>query len=187
MPQTADVKLTYQDLLAMPEDGQRHELIDGVHFVSAAPRPRHQLVLTRLLFRIEGYLRERPLGVVLAGPADLVFTEHDVVEPDLLFVSRARREILTEINLSGGAPELVVEILSPSTRRRDLVLKHRLYERWGVDEYWIVDPQRESVQVFRRRADRYRLAAEHGTGGRLTTPIFPGLEIPLEEIFASPF
>jgi Uma2 family endonuclease len=187
MAQAVDVKLTYQDLLAMPEDGLRHELIDGVHYVSAAPRPRHQLVLARLLGRIENYLRERPVGVLLPGPADVVFTDHDVVEPDLLFVSRARREILTELNISGGAPELMVEILSPSTRRRDLVLKHRLYERWGVDQYWIVDPQRKTVQAFRRASDRYRLAAELGAGDVLTTPILPGLEIPLAEVFADPF
>lgn len=187
MAQAVDVKLTYQDLLAMPEDGLRHELIDGVHYVSAAPRPRHQLALIRLATRIETYLRAHPLGVLRPGPADVVFTDHDVVEPDLLFISRERREILTGLNISGGAPELVVEILSPSTRRRDPVLKHRLYERWGVDEYWIVDPPRETVQAFRRAGGRYRLAAELGAGDVLATPILPGLALPLAEVFADPF
>lgn len=187
MAQPATAQLTYRDLRAMPEDGKRHELIDGVYYVSSAPRPLHQLVATRLTIALGRYLEDHPLGVLLGGPADVVFSEIDVVEPDLLYIARERLGIVTEIDVSGGAPDLVVEILSPSTRRRDLVLKRRLYESRGVGEYWIVDPKAATVQVLRNEGGSYRTAAELDTGDVLTTPLLPGLEVPLADLFTDPF
>ncbi len=187
MAQTAAVQLTYQDLLAMPEDGKRHELIDGVYYVSSAPRPLHQVVLTRLTVALGRYLDDHPPGVLLTGPADIVFSEIDVVAPDLLYISRERLGIVTEINISGGVPDLVVEILSPSTRRRDLVLKRRLYESRGVGEYWIVDPRAATVEVLRLEGGAYRTAAALGADDELTTPLLPGLAVPLGGVFADPF
>lgn len=112
-------KLTYDDLLAMPDDGLRHEIIDGVLYVSPSPGTPHQFTVGKLHQAIANYLDEHPVGEVYLAPFDVVFTRHDVVEPDLLFISTARLAVLTERNVT-GAPDLVIEILSPSTRRVDL-------------------------------------------------------------------
>ena len=183
---TETVKLTYEDLLAMPDDGLRHELIDGEHLVSPSPSPRHQAISMNLARLTASFLHVQRLGRVYAAPLDVVFSRHDVVEPDLLYVSAERQAILTDTNVS-AAPDLAIEILSPSSRRVDELRKRGLYERQGVSEYWIVDPEAETVKVFRRgEAGAYgrpELLARHD-GDVLATPLLPGLELPLAEIFA---
>ena len=179
------VKLTYDDFLLFPDDGKRHELIDGEHYVTASPNLKHQGISTNLTALIWTYLREHPLGKVYAAPLDVVFSHFDVVEPDLLYVSTARSEVLTKANVQ-GAPDLVVEIGSPSTRRRDEKLKHQLYERFNVTEYWVVDPDIDVVRVYRIENGKYtrvqELSLDHGDV--LTTPLLPGLGLPLSEVFA---
>jgi Uma2 family endonuclease len=181
------VRMTYDDLLRLPDDGLRHELIDGEHFVTPAPSPKHQVVAANLHRLIAPYVYARRCGIALFAPFDVVFSKHDVVEPDLLYFSNARyAEVVTESNAQGG-PDLAVEVLSPGTRRRDETLKRRLYERMNVPEYWSVDPDREIVKVFRLERSKYRL--EELTLARsdaLTTPLLPGLSIPLAAIFEMP-
>jgi Uma2 family endonuclease len=179
------VELTYEDYLHLPEDGKRHEIIDGKHYVSPTPPTRHQIVLVNLLHHLHPMVREHRLGRVLAAPVDVVLSDTDVVEPDLLYLSTAHLDRLTEANVQ-GAPDLVVEILSDSTRRTDEITKRRLYERWGVAEYWVVDPVIEAVKVYRRTGEgRYERAAELTleAGDTLTTPLLPGLQIPLQAVF----
>ncbi len=177
-------KLTYEDYVLIPGDGRRHEILDGEHYVTPAPLTRHQRVSSRLHGTLEPFVFERQLGLVLAAPTDVVLSPHDVTQPDLLFVSKARTGIVTEENLQ-GAPDLVVEILSESTRRRDERLKHDLYERFGVQEYWLVDSERRTIRVFRRQGDRFHRAAElaAAAGDSLASPLFPGLTIPLASLF----
>jgi Uma2 family endonuclease len=184
MPEVA-ARLTYEDLARLPEDGLRHELIDGEHVVNAAPAPRHQIVASNLSFALNVYVRERRLGRVLDAPIDVVFSAHDVVQPDLVFISIARQEVIGDKSIV-GAPDLVVEILSESTRKRDEITKRNLYERYAVSEYWVVDPVLESVKVYRLVADRYQRVAELSTerDESLTSALFPGLTIALHEIFA---
>ena len=178
-------KLTYDDLLLFPDDGKRHELIDGEHYVSPAPNPRHQRVLSHLGYLLYGFVEERRLGRVYFAPLDVVFSRHDVVEPDLIFVSNDRLSLFTATNLS-GAPDLAVEVLSPSSRRRDELLKRDLYERAGVTEYWVVDPEADTIKVFRRQGERFARVTllTLVDGDRLATPLLPGLEIPLAAVFA---
>ncbi|HVF59928.1 MAG TPA: Uma2 family endonuclease [Thermoanaerobaculia bacterium] len=185
MARTADHRLTYDDLLALPEDGLRHELIDGEHYVAPAPNFRHQKVVVNFTLAVGNFVERHDLGVLLVAPFDVVFSSTDVVEPDLLFLSRERLGLATEQNIQ-GAPDLVIEILSPSTRKRDLGVKRQLYERMGVREYWLADPARETVTVYRRTGEAFRLAAELSRDAAevLTTPLLPGLEIPLARIFA---
>jgi Uma2 family endonuclease len=178
-------KLTYEDFVLFPDDGKRHELIDGEHFVTPSPNRRHQRVLQNLNLVLVSFVRQRRLGEVFFAPFDVVFTRHDVVEPDLLYISAERSGVLTEANVQ-GAPDLVVEVLSPSSRRQDEVLKRDLYERGGVAEYWIVDPEAETVKAFRRGEDgRFgrALLLTLRDGDALSTPLLPGLEIPLPAIF----
>jgi Uma2 family endonuclease len=166
------VKLTYDDFVLFPDDGKRHELIDGEHFVTPSPTLKHQKVLGNLHLLIGNWLEPQPIGQIYCAPFDVVFSTFDVVEPDLLYMSNERAEaVLTEANVQ-GAPELVIEIGSPSTRQRDETIKRRLYERAGVSEYWFVDPEIDVVRVYRRNAEGFarplELTAE--AGDTLTTP-----------------
>jgi Uma2 family endonuclease len=184
-PATPGVKLTYDDFVLFPDDGQRHELIDGVHYVTPSPARKHQAIVWNLTLLIGNYLRDQPVGRAFSAPFDVVFSEFDVVEPDLLFVSSARlHEILTTKHVR-GAPDLVVEIGSPATRKRDETIKRRLYERFGVSEYWVIDPDGDFVHVYRRSGEGYERVAELTLAHHdvLATPLLPGLDLPLERIF----
>lgn len=186
---STSMKLTYQDLLDhLPESLLRHELIDGEHYVTPSPNLKHQRVVMNLGWLVRGYLEEHPMGSVFSAPLDIVLSKFDVVEPDLFYVSRERLERhLNDRNLA-AAPELVIEVLSPSTRRRDEGVKHRLYERYGVLEYWRIDPVADGVKVFLLVEGRLVLQAELSLQAGapepvLTTPLLPGIRLPLDKIF----
>jgi len=145
----ADTRLTYDDFVLFPDDGKRHEIIDGEHYLTPTPNVRHQRLVMRLSVKISNYLAEHPgVGEVFGSPLDVVLSLYDVVEPDLLFVAGDQSAILTEKNVQ-GPPALVVEVLSKSSRKRDAQIKRRLFERTGVREYWLVDPELDTVRVFR--------------------------------------
>jgi Uma2 family endonuclease len=181
----ADTRLTYDDFLLFLDDGKRHEII-GEHFVTPSPSRRHQKLSGRLYFAIEQCVRAHPgSGEIYYAPFDVVLSFHDVVEPDLVFIAANQVEILTENNVQ-GPPALVIEILSKNTRKRDAQIKRRLFERTGVGEYWLVDPELDTVQVFRPSADGKlarvaELTAEDDH--TLTTPLLPGCEIGMRELF----
>lgn len=180
-----NLRLTYEDFLDFPPDGRRHELVDGEHWVTPAPNRRHQHVSMTLSFRLRGFLEDQPLGQVFAAPFDVILSEEDIVEPDLVFISRDRLEILCDEG-ARGAPDLVIEILSDSTRRRDWQGKRRLYADHGVSEYWLVDPDAERVTIFRPPGDVKPLAdLSREAGEVLSTPLLPGFELPLGKLFAS--
>ena len=186
----ADTRFTYDDFVLFPDDGKRHEIIDGEHYVTPSPNVRHQVLVGRLWFEIELYLRANPgAGHVFLSPLDVVLSHWDVVEPDVLFVAGDQPDILTEKNIQ-GPPALVVEVLSKSTRKRDAQIKRRLFERTGVREYWLVDPELDTVQLFRpspegKLARVVELTAEDSDV--LTTPLLPGCQIDLRKLFrASP-
>lgn len=182
----ADTRLTYDDFVLFPDDGKRHEIIDGVHYVTPSPNLRHQALVGRIFFEITLYLRSRPgAGQVFPSPLDVVLSFYDVVEPDLLFVAGDQTAILTEKNVQ-GPPALVVEVLSKGTRKRDAQIKRRLFERTGVREYWLVDPELDTVQVFRPGAQRRLVRVDELTaedGHTLTTPLLPGCAIDLRGLF----
>ena len=181
-----DVRLTYDDFLLFPDDGKRHELIDGVHYVTPSPRLRHQDLVGRLHFEFLLYLREHPeAGRVFMAPVDVVMSFHDIVVPDLVFIAGDQTGIMTEANIQ-GAPALVVEVLSKRTRKRDVQIKRRLFEQMGVREYWLVDPELDTVQVLRLSPEGRLVRAEELTaedGGTLSTPLLPGLAIDIRTLF----
>jgi len=183
-PRPHHVKFTYEDYLLFPSDGKRHELIDGEHFMTPSPSTKHQRILGNLFLAFGTFLKEHKIGEIFVAPYDVVLSDLDVVEPDLLFVSSGRASIITEKNIQ-GAPDLVVEILSETTRKTDEIIKRKLYERHGVSEYWIVDPELETVKVYRLTDQAYTRAAESSkeNADTLTTPLLPRLQIPLSEIF----
>lgn len=184
-PEARHVKFTYEDYLLFPDDGKRHELLDGEHFVTPAPSTKHQRVFRHLLYFLEDHLRQTKAGEVLGAPTDVVLSDFDVVQPDLLFVSAARTSIITEKNVQ-GAPDLMIEILSETTRKTDEVIKRKLYERQGVSEYWIVDPDLTSVKVYQMTERGYARATELSVeaNDKLETRLLPGFSLPLSQIFA---
>lgn len=184
-PSSFGARLTYDDLARMPDDGLRHEIIDGVHYVTPSPAFRHQIVSKRVLLAIDTYLEAHPgVGEVVGAPLDVVFTRWDVVEPDIVFVADDQRSIITEPNIQ-GAPALVVEVLSPGTKKRDLGVKRELFDRGGVREYWLVDPKLNTVAIHRRAADGSfpKVQSLPGEAPTLTTPLLPGFALSLERLF----
>lgn len=181
-------KLTYDDLVAMfPEPDRVHrELIAGELFeMTPSPLVPHQRLVTRLALSLGRHLEAQPeQAEVFVAPLDVILTEHDVVQPDLLVVLDPQREILTERHVH-GAPALVIEVLSPSTRQHDQRRKQPLFDRQGVREYWMVDPDRNQVIVYRRAEDgSFQLAATLDASETLTTPLLVGWSLSLAKLFA---
>jgi len=171
--------LTYADLLAYDDDIRR-EIIDGELFVTPSPRVDHQRCVGRLHLLLAPFVRDRALGEVLLGPTDVVFEPRNVCVPDLIVVANDRGGLVTEMNVQ-GSPTLVIEVLSDA--RHDRVRKRAIYERFGVPEYWIVDPDSDRVDVYRLDGGGYGKPIILRPGDQLTSPSLPGLEIDLSALF----
>ena len=178
------VKLTYEDYCAAPAD-KRYELLDGELIMVPAPNLKHQTVQLKLTMRLGLFIENRALGTLFTPVCDVMLSDTDVVQPDLLFISRERDHLLSGGQNVQGAPDLVVEILSPSSAEQDRGKKRALYGQHGVTEYWLVDPIAETVTIHRQRGGV--LAATHtfGRGQTLRSPLFAGLELHLDDIFSS--
>jgi Uma2 family endonuclease len=175
------IKFTYQDYINTSDD-KRYELIDGELILAPAPRRDHQRVDTRLGWRLARFVEENDLGVVYFSPRDVVFSDTYIVQPDLLFISNERMHIDTEAEVWGG-PDLVVEILSPSTAARDRTVKRALYARHGVYEYWIVDADARTIAVLLLGEQGFEPVATYGEGDTLVSPTLPGFSILVDEVF----
>lgn len=171
---TVQVKFTYDDYLLFSDDGGRHELIDGDHYITPSPSRRHQRISFNMTRHIAMYQDRHPIGELYTAPFDVVLSEIDVVQPDLLFVSSARASILTTRNVQ-GVPDLIIEILSETTRKTDEMIKRKLYERFGVQDYRILDPELEIIKLFRMTSHGYQRTVElsRETDDTLTTPLSP--------------
>lgn len=181
-------KLTVEDYEHFPEgDGLRHELIDGEHIVTPAPFLPHQDLLGDLFVAVREVVRGQGLGRVVFAPADVELSPHDVVQPDLLFVRKGRK--IASIKRFHAAPDLTVEVLSPSSRRTDELRKRARYELFGVQELWIVDPPIEAIRVYRRTADGERFGPAiqllASAGDALESPLLPGFRLSLRDFFAA--
>ena len=182
--QTAHSLLTYDDYCLIPDDGKRYEVIDGVLYMDPAPLYRHQKTAGRLFSLIDQFARKHRSGEVLFAPFDVVLSEFHVVQPDILFIARSRLTILTEKNVQ-GAPDLIVEILSEGNRRHDEVVKKAVDERFGVSEYWLVDPSLETIKVYRLQNGLYVRAIEFGVqySPVLETPLLPDFRCTPDDVF----
>jgi Uma2 family endonuclease len=169
--------LTYEDLLAFPEDNLRRELINGELIVTAAPGTRHQRVVKELVVALAAYERAHG-GEVLPAPYDVFFSDVNVVEPDVIFVTAENLRRLEERFLR-GAPDLVIEVSSPSTRRLELRRKLELYQRFAVPEYWYVDLEADRVEVYRLAEGSYRTPILLRRGDTLDSPLLPDFSIEL--------
>lgn len=173
---------TYEDYRTTPDD-ERYELLDGDLIMVPAPNLAHQKVQTRLGHRLAQFIEDRALGEFFFAPCDVVLADTDVVQPDLLFVSRDREHLLSGGDNVRGAPDLVVEILSPATAERDRGYKRAIYERYGVAEYWLVDPVEQTIAVHSQRGGALALAHTFGRGETLHSPLLAGLQIDLGDVF----
>jgi len=180
---------TYSDLVALPDDQLRHELIDGEHFVSPSPTTTHQEISKRLFRTLDAFVERHRLGEVLYAPFDVKLSAWTVLVPDLVYFTAARFAQVVNEKHATAAPDLVVEILSPGTRRRDLGLKRAVYDREGVGEYWIVDPAAQTITALRRPRPGGGLSDivvyVPASRDALESPLLPGLQIRLRDVFRS--
>lgn len=179
-------KLTVAEFhqLEFPDDDTLlYELIDGELVSRKANSPRHQQVLGYLLFATHAFARENKLGEVLPGPIDIILDDNNDIQPDLVFIAQLNAHIVTSDGVM-GAPDLVVEVISPSSIYRDRVTKKALYERFGVPEYWLVDPADNFIGIYTLTDGEYKLlSAASVEEGQLSSGVLPGLVIDLNALF----
>ncbi|MBI4590132.1 MAG: Uma2 family endonuclease [Candidatus Rokubacteria bacterium] len=181
-PPAGRIVLTYEDYCALPDDGRRYEILEGELAVAPSPSRAHQRFSRNLLLILHAHIHERNLGEVFSAPFDVILEKTSVVVPDLVFVSRDRLEVVTDRGVE-GAPDLIVEILSPATGRRDRVEKAQLYARHGVRHYWLGDPEGRTIETFELGEGQYHRTA-HLTGDTTFAPsLFPGLAISLPSLW----
>ena len=173
---------TYQDYLDLPEDGKRYEVINGELVMAPAPNTSHQKVSVKLEFAIEKFLEKDNIGTLLHAPIAVVLSETVVLQPDIVFIANENSGIITEKNLS-GAPDLIIEIVSPSSGYYDLIEKKEIYEKFGVKEYWIVDPRNRWLEIYFNENDKFRLMQRVEKTGIANSIVLPGFKIQLETIF----
>lgn len=173
---------TYEDYLDFPDDGKRYEIVDGEVYVTPAANTRHQDLVLFVVRRIADHVDRHGGGRVFVSPYDVVLSPTDVVQPDVLFVADAGTHQITKANLQ-GPPTLAVEVLSDP--RHDRVRKRQLYARYGVEEYWIIDPDGDRVEVYRLVEGRYPTPTLLEAGATLTTGLLPHLAIDVTELLAA--
>ena len=174
-------RYTYEDYAQLPE-GAPYQLIDGELVMSPSPSTYHQHLVLRLGRALLNFAEEHQTGEVFVAPMDVYLSPEDTVQPDLIFIAQARRGIIGEQKID-GAPDLIVEILSPSTAYLDLTKKKRLYERHGVKEYWIVDPEQRTVEIFEHADGRFMQRARLVETGTAASTLLDGFEVDLADLF----
>ncbi len=177
------LRLSYADYLTTPED-KRCELLDGELFATPAPNEAHQRTQAELGYHLMAFVKTRGLGRIYYSSTDVVLSDIDVVQPDLLFVSDERRHIITPDNIQ-GPPDLMVEILSPSTAERDRGYKRALYAQYGVKEYWVVGTDAGVITVLLLGEEGYEVVDTFGEGDTLASPTLAGFSLEVDELFGS--
>ncbi len=177
-----EVKYTYQDLLTTPDDRHRYEIFEGELIMTPAPSRTHQRAHTNLLRILSNHVVQNILGEVYSAPFDVYFDKETVVEPDILFVSRERLRIIEEEKVN-GAPDLVVEILSPSTEKNDRGFKFKRYAQEGIKEYWIADPMHKALEVYELGQKGFELFGKYTGSDEVRSKVFPDLRFQAAEVW----
>ncbi len=177
------IKFSYEDYKNLPEsETKRYELLGGELVMVPAPNWFHQSVSWNLETLLGRFVEKAQLGLVRHAPLDVILSQEDVVQPDILFISQEHLDIIQEQGIH-GAPDLMIEIFSPATAARDRTLKRTLYARYGVSEYWLVDPDAQTIEVLKLGPKGYQTAGRYEKDQTLSSPLLAGLEIPLGEVF----
>jgi Uma2 family endonuclease len=179
---TATKLFTYDDYLTLPDDGKRYEIIEGELYMTPAPTTRHQDIFGTLYTSMRLHAEQRDLGKVLSAPIDLVLSLVDLVQPDILFIAKPRLHIIAAKNIV-AIPDLIVEIVSPSSTKRDREQKRLLYEKYKLPEYWIVDPETKSVEVYLFEDGQLNQAAILASTDQLKARQIDGFAMRVGEIF----
>jgi Uma2 family endonuclease len=174
-------KKTVRDYMALPDE-PRVELIQGEFEMVPAPTSRHQLVIGNLHYYLKDHVLRGNLGILLLSPVEVILSDETVLQPDLLFIARYRSSIVR--NQVEGAPDLVIEVLSPSTRLRDRFVKRELFTQFGVREYWLVDPDDRTIEVLVQSQEGYKPLSVFEEKDSISTPGFPDLNLDLAKIWA---
>lgn len=175
-------RVGYADLERMPEDGHRYELYDGEICVVPAPVPLHQRVAFRIAKSLDAYAVAHG-GEVLISPLDIVFSDYDVLQPDVVFFKASRRHLIEPHRAIRSAPDLAVEVLSPSTVEKDRATKMQMYARYGVKEYWLVDPLAHRIEVYWLNAGEYGLAHTASEADSVQSSLLADLKISAATLF----
>jgi len=176
-------RVTFAELQAWPDDGRRYELYDGEVVVSPTPFPRHQRVASHIGDVLRDY-EHRSGGLVFSVPIDIVFSEHNVVQPDVVYFREARRHVIDMMAATRAAPDLAVEVLSRSTQARDRGRKMQMLARFGVPEYWIVDPIKNTLEIYVLRGPEYERVGAFDEHQEVRSPTLPDLSFPAARAFA---
>lgn len=176
------LKFTCSDYRLLPDNGKRYEILEGELLMSPSPNTKHQIVLLNLAAILKSFVERNNLGQIFIAPYDIVLSKYDVVQPDIIFVSNNKKQIIKSTHIE-GIPDLVVEIISPGSAQRDRIIKRKIYALHGVKEYWIVHAEKERVQVLRLEKGDFKRIAELTGEDILTSPLLSGLEIRLVEVF----
>ena len=178
-----DLLLTYDDYVTFPDsDGIRKEIIEGELFMTPAPSIKHQSISKTIFRLLDDYVTQHNLGEVWYAPCDIIFSNINIIQPDIFYISNENHEILTALNIK-GAPDLIIEILSPSTIENDRIYKKLVYEKYGVKKYWIVDPQEEIIEVWSLQDDRFQLVQKAGKNQKLNSKLLEDFELDLSLVF----
>ena len=176
------IRFTYEDYLHLPDDGKRYQIIRGEVYMSPAPIPYHQRILFRLAQLMKNFVEEKGLGEVFLSPCDVIFSDENVVQPDIFFISKEQSHIIAQKNIQ-GAPDLAVEIVSPHSLKIDKLLKRNLYAKYGVQEYWIVDGEKREAEVLVLRGKTYQIKGRYKKGDALESELLKGLRMDPEFVF----
>lgn len=172
---------TYDEMVAeLPETNLPTELWDGEIIMSPAPHPDHQRIVRNFFLRLHRHVEERKLGEVLFSPVDVVLTQHRAVQPDVVFIAAARRGIITK--RIEGAPDLAMEVISEGSWQRDRIQKKALYEQFALPEYWIVDPDSRSIEVFALVNGGYQLHGKGAGAEKVGSKLLAGFEVSFSEL-----
>lgn len=183
VPPAGKIVLTYEDYLHLPDDGRRYEILEGVLYVTPSPTTRHQRVSRNLQRILDSFVFKNNLGEVFYAPLDVILSNINITQPDLIYISSINLKIITEKNI-WGAPDLIVEILSPATSRTDKTIKAQVYAHHGVKYYWLVDPDTCTIEEYSLKEDGYALVKTVQGNNFFTPELFPGLFIDLAQVWA---
>jgi len=175
-------RFTYKDYLKTPDD-KRYELIEGELIIVPSPTTYHQWISKNIEYELEKFVREKKIGKVFYAPCDVYLDNENVFQPDILFILKERQSIIGEKNVQ-GAPDLVIEILSEATAYNDLIKKKKLYAKFGVREYWIIDPGEKGVEIYSLKNKEFNLFQRFSMNDKLESPLLTGLTIELSSVFS---
>ncbi len=176
------IRFTYEDYAHFPDDRKQYQIIEGEVYMVPAPIPYHQIVSSNLEFILRSFVSKNNIGQVFRAPCDVILSNENVVQPDIFFISKNRLNIITEKNIA-GPPDLVIEILSPYTEKLDRTIKRDMYARYGVLEYWLVDPASKGIELLALSDNKLSTIGVFGVKGAFGSKVIKGLSVNTEEVF----